>query len=406
MLFLGPLLGGCGGDPGPGETAVPVPVEAVVAVADTVSVTLRSVGSLEADAQVEMRAEAEGRVTRILFEEGQAVTRGQPLLLLDQEKLRAELEAARATEVRTGAEAANLRRQVDRNRGLLADGAISRQAFDDLVTRFESAEARRAEAKAAVSLARERLADATVRAPFTGRAGERVVDLGDFLKRGDSLLMLVDDDTLEISFSVPERYVGRLGAGKPVTLRVQSYPERRFGGSVTYVSPVVDRMNRTVRLKARVPNRDGALRSGQFANVTLGLERKENAVLVPEAAVVPQAGRAYVFVVSDGVAHRQAVGIGERSPGWVEMASGVRAGDTVVVAGQQKIRDGSAVAPKLRPLRLELEGAGAKVTQGDASGSAAADPGSATAASSSAAGFERGSAGASGRGAPADTAGG
>lgn len=348
--------GACGGaGEGAERSVAPTPVDAVVASRDTIHVEVRSVGSLEARAHVELRAETDLRVSRVLFREGEPVERGQVLVLLDQDKLRAEAEAARAAEVRVRAEAENLRRQVERNRGLLEAGAISRQAYDDLETRHEAAEARLAEAGAGRALARERLAEATVRAPFAGRVGERLVDPGDFARKGDPLVTVVDDEVLEIGFSVPERYVGRLRIGSRVTLRVQSHAERSFEGAVTFVSPVVDVATRTVRLKAEVPNPERVLRAGQFADVTLGLESRTEAVVVPEAAIVLRGGEAFVFLVRDGVARRQEVRVGERSPGLVEMASGVQPGDTVVVAGQQKIRDGSPVAPTLRPLRFELE---------------------------------------------------
>lgn len=375
-LALG--LSACGdGEEEGGQARPPTAVEAVVAERDTIQVSVRSVGSLEADAQVEMRAEAEGLVERILFREGETVRRGEVLVLIDQKRLRSEVRAAEAAAERARVEAENLRRQVERNRGLLEGGAISRQAFDDLETRHEVAEAGLGEARAEAAVARERLREATVRAPFAGRAGERAVSPGDFVQRGDSLLTLVADDSLEIGFSVPERYVGRLRVGSPVTLTVQSYPDRAFEGSVTFVSPLVDPTNRTVRLKARVPNVDRALRSGQFANVRLGLERRPDAVVVPEAAVVPRGGRTFVFLVERGTARRREVDVGERSRGIVEVASGVQAGDTVVVAGQQKLQDGSPVAPEVRPLRLEVEPAGATVvgdspTAGAAAGSAAA----------------------------------
>lgn len=367
-LLVG-VAAGCGaGAEAGGGGLPPTVVEAAVAERDTIQVSVRSVGSLEADAQVDVRAEADGRVSRILFEEGQAVRRGQVLLLLDQDRLRSEVEAADAALQRAQVEAENLRRQVERNRGLLESGAISQQAFDDLRTRFEAAEATVGEAAADLSVAREELREATVWAPFAGRVGERVVDLGDFVSRSDPLFTLVDDDSLEIAFAVPERYVGRLQLGSPVQLTVQSYPDRRFDGSVNFVSPVVDPSNRTVRLKAHVPNPDGTLRAGQFANVLLGLERRADAVVVPEAAIVPRGGQTFVFQVSEGVASLRQVDVGERSPGIVEIASGIQAGDTVVVAGQQKLRDGSPVAPDVRPLRIEIEPPGERASREETAG--------------------------------------
>lgn len=345
---------GCGSaGEGAEEARQPTVVEAVVAERDTIEVSVRSVGSLEAEALVELRAEAEGRVSRVLFREGERVRRGEVLLLIDRDRLQAEVRAAEAAVERARVEAANLERQVERNRGLLEAGAISRQAFDDLETGREAARARLAEEEAGLGVTRERLAEATVRAPFDGRAGERRVDPGDFVSRGDPLLVVVDDDSLRVAFPIPERHAARLRVGSPVRLSVQSHPERPLEGRVDFVSPVVDPTNRTVLVKARVSNPGGELRAGQFASVLLGLERKPDAVIVPEAAVVPRSGGQFVFVVEGGVASRRPVTLGERSPGIVEVTAGVRAGDTVVVAGQQKLRDGAPVAPRLRPLRAE-----------------------------------------------------
>lgn len=342
----------CGGNEASGGSGMPpTSVEAVVAIRDTLDVTVRSVGSLEAEAQVDLQSEAEGRVSRILAREGETVRRGQVLLVLDQEKLRSQLQAAEAAATRAQAEAENLGRQLERNRGLLETGAISRQAFDDLEASHDAAQARLAETRASAALARRQLADASVVAPFSGRTGIRHVDLGDYVREGDPLFTLVDDDSLEIQFSVPERYIGRLATGSPVTLRVTSHPDTAFEGTVSFVSPVVDPTNRSVTLKARVGNPARALRAGQFANVVLGLERRPDAILVPEAAIVPRAGQTFVFLIEGGQATERPVRVGERARGIVQIASGVEAGDTVIVAGQQKVREGSPVAPEIRPLR-------------------------------------------------------
>lgn len=338
---------GCGGEEADGVRP-PANVEAVVARVDTIRVRIRSVGSLEADQRVTMSAEAAGVVSDILFTEGRPVTRGQVLLRLDRRKLDAEREAARAAVARARREAENLERQVERNRELLEGGAISEQAFDDLETAWESARSRLEEAEAQLALARSRREDATVRAPFAGRVGAREVDVGTYVAPGDPLFVVVDDDPLQIEFAVPERHLSRLAEGRSVELSVSSLPERTFRGAVTYVSPFVDPQNRTVTLKAEIPNAEEELRAGQFANVTLELETRPSAVVVPEEAIVPVGGQRIVFLVREGRAVRRAVEIGERGRGVVEVAEGVAAGDTVVVAGQQRIGDGSPVSPTLR----------------------------------------------------------
>lgn len=344
MAALALACGGADeGDAGPGATTV----DADVARLDTLSLEVRAVGSLEADAQVEVKPETDGHVTSIHFREGDRVDEGQVLVRLDEDKLRAQVEAARATVQRTRAEKENLERRVARNDSLLARGAISEQAFDDLQTRYASAEASLAEARANLRLAEQRLEDATVRAPFAGRVGARSFDRGDYLRVGDPMFTVVDDQPLEIGFSVPERYLGQLDRGSPVSLTVRSMPGRTVRGEVDFVAPYVDAESRTVAMKARVPNPDAELRAGQFADVRLQLESRP-AVVVPEAAVVPREGGNVAFVVRGGEAEERDVRTGARRPGLVEILSGVAAGDTVVVAGQQNLRDGSRVDVRLR----------------------------------------------------------
>lgn len=350
LALLAAGLGGCGteqgGEPAGGGEPRAVGVDGATVRADTLSVTIRAVGSLEADASVDVKPEVDGHVTEILYEEGAEVERGEVMLRLDQNKLRAEVEAARARLTRARSERQNLERQLERNDRLLEQGAISQQAYDDLETGHESAVARVEEAEANLSLARQRLEDATIRAPFDGRAGARSFDLGDFVRVGETLFTVVDDDPLEIRFSVPERYLGRLSLGSPVSVRVQSFPDRRFEGRVDYVGPFVDPANRTVDLKARIPNPASELRPGQFADVILQLEERRT-LLVPEAALLPRQDGVYVFRASGGRAEEVRISVGERKTGVAEVLSGLQAGDTVVVAGQQRLRDGSAVTVSL-----------------------------------------------------------
>lgn len=344
LLALLVAAAACGGEEATegGAAAAASPVEAAVARTDTLALTVRAVGSLEADARVEVKPETSGRVTSIAFREGQEVRRGQVLVRLDEGKLEAQVEAARAALSRARAEAENLRTQLRRNDSLLARGAISQQAYDDVRTSYNTAAARMEEAQANHRLAQQRLEDAVIRAPFDGRVGAREFDLGDYVGVGDPLFTVVDDDPMEIDFAVPERYLGSLERGTPVDLAVRSVPGRTFHGVVDFVSPYVDRANRTVALKARVPNPASELRAGQFADVRLQL-RTRSAVVVPEAAVIPRQEGNSVFLVRGSEATRSRVEVGERLRGIVEILSGVSAGDTVVVAGQHNLSEGAAV---------------------------------------------------------------
>lgn len=373
-LLLAALALACGG--GDEETAAGAggsPVEAAVARTDTLSLEVRAVGSLEAEARIEVRPEIDGHVTSVHFREGDRVDRGQVLLRLDQNKLQAEREAARATVLRNRTEVENLERRVTRNDSLLAQGAISEQAFDDLQTQLNTARARLEEARANLNLAEQHLDDATITAPFAGRTGARSFDLGDYVRVGDPLFTLVDDQPLEIAFPVPERYLGQLHLGSPLSLTVRSSPGRSFRGEVDFVSPFVDEQSRTVKLKARIPNPGSELRPGQFADVRLQLESRP-AVIVPEATVVTRQGGSVAFLVREGRAVRREVEVGARRRGVVEILSGVSAGDTVVVAGHQRLQDGAEVRATVEmPTTLPGQAVGGETAAGRASGSGAAE---------------------------------
>lgn len=340
--------GPAGDDAGDGPSGTLV--ETAVAEERDLAIVVSSVGSLEADASAEVASQYSGVVSRISFDEGSDVRRGEVLVRLDGGKLSAELEAAEAALVRARAEESNLSRQLERNEQLLERGAISQQTFDDVRTAHESALARLEEARAQASLARRTLEDATIRAPFAGRIGGRDFDVGDYVNEGEAMFTVVDDDSLKVEFAVPEQYVGRLEPGLPVRVQVRSQPDRWYDGTVYFVSPTVDRANRTVALKARVPNSDREISAGQFADVRTVIEVREDALVVPEAAIVPRSGRNLVFVVSGGRALRREVALGERQRGVVEVSSGLSPGDTVVVAGQQRLSDSTEVrAAEVRP---------------------------------------------------------
>ncbi len=365
------VLAACGGGGGgsqAGGQARSQPVQVSVAATDTISVEVDAVGTLEAQASAEVASQVDGTVSRIDFREGSHVPTGEVLVQLDASKLEASLQAARASAAQAEAQADNLQRQVQRNRELLSQGAISKQAFDDLQSSYQSAEAQLGQARANVALAREQLHDATIRAPFAGRVGERTFDVGDYVRKGDPLFTVTDDDTLQVRFTVPEQYADRVRTGSAMQVQLPGLAGQWFDGTVFFVSPTVDPQNRTMTVKAAVPNQDGRLRPGASADVRLVLERRPRAIVVPEAAIVPEQGRSFVYRVRAGEAERVPVTVGVRSAGRVEIQSGISAGDTVVTAGQQRLSDGS-------PVRIEGFGPGVPADTVSAAGTDSASSG-------------------------------
>jgi len=332
LLGLSAMLTGCGkpgGDQGGGGFAV----QAVVAPVqrETVQDQVRLVASLAARDMVDLASETDGIVASIPFTEGAAVTNGQILVLLDQDKTRARLEQAEAR--------CELARS-DHQRGqeLLESDTISKQEFDRL-------EATRRDSEAALTLAKEELEDSLIRAPFDGVTGERLVSPGHYLTRGSPVTSVVRLAPLDAEFEGPERYLAHLQSGQAITLSTVAYPDKTFTGKVTFISPRVNTETRTVLIKAELPNEELLLRPGMYGQLDLILTERDDALVIPEASVRYEGPEASVVVMNaDGVAEFRSVKVGLILPGRVVIEEGLTEGERVVVEGHQKLGPGMPIA--------------------------------------------------------------
>lgn len=307
------------------------PVEVAPVQLGTLERRVETLGTVLADESVVLRPELGGRVAEIHFQEGQQVKRGSRLISLDASIHKAELEDAQA---RTALAKSEYRRLKDLN----AKGLGSAQDRDRAL-----AELRRA--KASETLAEVRLEKMTLSAPFDATLGLRQVSPGDYLQPGQSVVDLVATRQVKLDFQIPERYAAAVQPDQRVSVQVDAWPERRFEGSVYAISPQIDTNGRSLQLRARLDNREGALRPGLFARVSLILQQRENALLVPEQALMPEGEAHFVYRVVDGKAQRTEVTTGLREGTRVEILTGLEAGDQVVTAGQIKLKDGAAVQP-------------------------------------------------------------
>jgi membrane fusion protein (multidrug efflux system) len=339
MLGTAVALAGCGraesenAGGGPGGELPPMAVEVAAARVDTVVDAILATGEIEALQHIELRPEVEGRLEEILVREGAEVRQGTPLFKVDDAELRAQV--ARLEADRDLAEQA-----LRRTRELLEQNASSEA---DL----EQAEANARSARAQLELQQVRLERTVVRAPFAGVVGVRFVSLGDFVNNSTRLTTLQTADPQRASFQVPERYAGRLRRGQEVTFRVAAVQDRQFSGIVDFVDPVVRLPGRTIMVKARVPNRRRDLKPGMFIEARLVTDVRPNAIVVPEDAILPLQGADYVWVATEGQATRREVVLGVRTPGFVEVRSGVEPGEQVVVGGLERLREGAPVMPML-----------------------------------------------------------
>jgi membrane fusion protein (multidrug efflux system) len=305
-----------------------VSVETAVAERRTLARAVEAVGTTRALRSVEIVPLAPGRVVSVNFRPGEPVAAGDVLVELDADIERADLAEAEAM-------LAERRQAVERNRQLAQSNAVARAQLEQIVAQAAAAEA-------ALDRARRRLADRAIRAPFGGVVGLTDVDPGARVEEGEVITTIDDLSEVEIEFSLPETLFAEIGAGQEIVARGAAFPGRSFEGSVSAVDTRVDEVSRSFRVRAVIPNPEGALPAGMFMFLTLVLSESE-AVTVPEEAVIAQAAETYVYVVEGGAARQRAVVTGQRQDGRIAIVQGLAEGEMVVTRGTGRLRDGAAV---------------------------------------------------------------
>ena len=318
---------------GPGAMP-PMPVDVDTARIQSVVDAVRATGRIEAIQAIELRPDVQGRVTALLFQEGQYVARGKPLVRIDDAMLRASAERARADRDLARQQLERMRRLREQNASSPAD--------------LERAEAGARSADAALAVLELQIERTTVRAPVAGVVGQRFISTGDYVTSASRLLTLQTVDPQRAVIEVPERHAVSLRGGQIVEFSVAAQPGRIYRGTVDFIDPVVQSENRTILVKARAPNPGRFLRPGMFIEARLATATRPNAIVVPEDAVQPLRAANVVWAVAGGKANRRVVQLGVRAPGIVEIVNGVKAGEQVVVGGLERMADGMPVAPRPR----------------------------------------------------------
>ncbi len=339
--------------PASGKSAkgVTPPRVAGVEVAQVVAMPLRddaqAVGSLRARQSVMLRPELVGRITALHFKDGGTVRKGQVLVQFDDLLQQADVQQMQA-------QLAIAQANYNRTQELVAANFMAKQTLDTSAAALQVAQAQ-------LVLAQARLSRMAVRSPLDGTAGIRLVNVGDYVKDGTDLVALEDTRQMMVDFRLPERLGGKLRTGQNVEVVLDAVPGRTFNAVVEAIDPLLDANGRSIGVRAVLPQAAKAsdkqpLRSGMFARVTTVFSVNDAALVVPEEAIVPQGNRQLVYKLvkpepgaqlpSDTlwVSQRQEVTLGVRSQGKVEIVQGLRLGDTVVVAGQQRLqKDGTPV---------------------------------------------------------------
>jgi len=341
-----------------GAEPPPVAVSAEAARLEQRNDTLTAVGSIQAVNGVDIAAEMDGVVRAILFDSGQMVKKGQVLVRLDTETEAADVALHEAA-------LANARKDYERTAKLVETQYASRAALDRAVAARDQAAAQLARAKASLD-------KKTIRAPFSGRLGIRQINLGQYLSKGQAVVTLQAVDPIYATFPVPEQALDRIRVGQTVAVSVDTAPGTRFEGKVTSIDAKVNVDTRNVTVQATLPNPDGLLTPGAFANVTVVGSNVAEVITVPATAVNHSLYGDSLFVLKPApkaesapggtpgganagtgqpegenadqpvyVAERRTVKTGETDSGRAAILSGLEEGELVVTAGQLRLAEGS-----------------------------------------------------------------
>jgi len=383
IAALAVAAAGCGGHNTTVKAeAKPEPLAIDVATVESRPIDryLRVTGSLVADEQAEVSAEAPGRVIATPVERGTRVSQGAVLARISATETSAQLLEAEANagqiEARLGLSAAQsfdpkrvpdvmsakasldwAEAEFGRIKSLLDQKVVSQSEYDQRRSQVDAARQQYqmaqnvAEqsfrslqaARARIDLARKAQADTTIRAPFAGLVAERLVSIGDYVTRGAHVATVVRVDPMRIELTVPEQAVSLVKAGQPVKITVDAYPGETFAARVRFVSPSLRADQRAMTVEAVAPNQDARLKPGLFATALIQQPVSAPALLVPATAVETVTGTSRVYVVKDGKVEERIVTVGETVGQLVEITSGVAKGDVVAAAPKGHLADGAEV---------------------------------------------------------------
>lgn len=311
------------------QAAQPVPVQVVAARERTVDRTIDIVGSLHANQEATLAAEVDGQVKELLVDIGDRVEAGQVVARLESDMLEASLRqaAARLRSARADEERAAVLRK---------EGIVSPQEYDRMRTARDAAQAER-------DFLNIRLAHSELRAPIAGAVTARLLDVGDYARVGSSVVAIAADRVLRLRGEVAERYVPELAVGLDVRGDVDAFPGLTVKGRVARINAALDPKNRSLTVEAEIDNSERKLKPGFFVHGSILTQRGVTTVTVPSRAISTVAGVSRVYVVSEGVARQREVQLGQRFEDEVEIVSGAKAGDRVIVAGVTRVYDGAPV---------------------------------------------------------------
>ncbi len=302
----------------------PVPVEVVKLHRGDIQQTYPTITSLEAENDVSVVARTSGLLESIMVEEGDRVTKGQPLAQLDVEQLTLEARQFKAT-------LNKLTGELKRQRLLFKRKLGSSDALDKAKFEFEAQTAQ-------YQIAQLKLKYATITAPISGVVSERLVKPGNLISNNEVLFKIVDPSSLKAVLYLPEKQLANISKGQSIFLNVAAYPDQIMTGIVERIRPMIDTDTGTFKVVAGIDNSKNLLQSGMFGRVELVFDTHKNTILLQQDTVITQDNRSHVFVIKDKIALQTPIKVGFRQNGMLEVLEGLDESDMVVSTGQQILK--------------------------------------------------------------------
>lgn len=368
-----------------GANATPSPAQ-VLEVSTTAVVArdstniLEITGNLEGQEEITISSEVEGTIAAINFDFGNYIKSGDQMLSLDTRELELKVKQAEANVAAAEAHLGPVggpqlpqdhqpdilssklamdqaKLELDRAEKLLNSGDIARQDFDRIKNTYDQAQVRYGvafsqvniyqanleQARAQLSIARKQMADAVIKAPVGGAIKERLVGKGEYLTKGRNVARIVQIDTLRLRGNVPEQYINNLNTGLNVQFQVESMPDTKFEGTLTRISPSVDKNSRSLMVEAAVKNPKLQLKPGMFVRAVINTNVKNSVLMVPQKSVLTAAGLNKVYLFIDGQARAKEIKVGRRDGEMIEVLEGLKVDDQVITNDVDKLADGSPV---------------------------------------------------------------
>lgn len=335
----------------PKEEAFGAPLVKVIPVSrQRISEKLYYTGVLEAWQKINLTPDIGGKVARIYVEEGQRVRKGQLLAELDTKSTVLQLQQAEAGLAVAEANFKNASRNKERMDRLSAEKAVSDQQYEQVKLAYEAAKAQLEQAQAGVNLARHALDVSLLEAPFDGVVASKNAQVGDVINPmmgsfspTSGVLTIVDFSRIKIIIEVSQSDIVRIKRGQQAFLRVDALGAKDFQGVVTVVNLAADPQAKKFKVEVTANNPDLTLRPGTFGEVVLEVNTSENAVVVPQKAIIENK---YVFIVQGNKARKKEVVLGLKNKDWIEIKEGLNAGEIIIIEGNYGLADGTEIEIK------------------------------------------------------------